>query len=300
MLRLVVAMVILALASPIRAEGTEAVALLPLDAARRLEIYGQPVASELARTLVAGEIDVVVVGAKMAVPDRARLIVDGTITTGKADAVVLTLRIRNPVDGTVLTTMTATAASLASIDQAAAELAARVLPAVRERLVALRPPPAPAPAELGPRAPANPPPPAPKLVLVAISGGRPASPLAEALTAEVAGWVQAHRRELAAIEPVLLHAKVASATVRDRGAELAIAFEIGGFAVARHHGVPLGRARVRVRISDPSGVVFERVVVTDSVVGERALEPAGLAARTAREVLAILRPHLRRAVPSWR
>src|SRR5262245_63460125 len=67
----------------------EAVALLPLDADRSLEIYGQPVASEIARALGAGNIAVVVVGPKMAVPDRARLIVDGRIGLGKANAVTI-------------------------------------------------------------------------------------------------------------------------------------------------------------------------------------------------------------------
>ncbi len=65
-------------------EPAHAVALLPLDADAKLELYGQPVASELARALVQGGLDVVVVGPKMAVPEKARLVVDGTIKFGKA------------------------------------------------------------------------------------------------------------------------------------------------------------------------------------------------------------------------
>jgi hypothetical protein len=61
----------------------------------------------------------------------------------------------------------------------------------------------------------------------------------------------------------------------------------------------MARARVRVWIADASAVVFDRVVVTDTVVGDKGLAPPELAARVAREVLAILRPHLRRQVPSW-
>src|SRR4249919_3150487 len=83
---------VIGVASPARAEPAaqgDAVALLPLDAERSLEIYGQPVASELARALVAGSVQVVVVGPKMAVPERARLIIDGTISLGKASAVTI-------------------------------------------------------------------------------------------------------------------------------------------------------------------------------------------------------------------
>jgi len=46
-------------------------------------------------------------------------------------------------------------------------------------------------------------------------------------------------------------------------------------------------------------VVFDRVVVTDTIVGERRMPPAELAIRVAEEVLAILRPHVRRAVSPW-
>jgi hypothetical protein len=45
--------------------------------------------------------------------------------------------------------------------------------------------------------------------------------------------------------------------------------------------------------------VFDRVVVTDTVVGDKGVAQPELAARVAREVLAILRPHMRRRVPSW-
>jgi hypothetical protein len=56
---------------------------------------------------------------------------------------------------------------------------------------------------------------------------------------------------------------------------------------------------VRVQISDARKVVFDRVVATDTVLGERGMAPPELAARVAREVLAIVRPHLRRSVPAW-
>ncbi|MEO7092663.1 MAG: hypothetical protein ABI175_05390, partial [Polyangiales bacterium] len=140
-IRILLAASVLMLAAPAFADAPrgEAVALLPLDADARLAIYGQPVASEIARALVAGGIDVVVVGPKMAMPDRAKLIVDGTIGATKTDLVTLSLRVRNPVDGTTLATTQAQVQGLPNIDKAAAEVSAKILPIVREKLEALKP-----------------------------------------------------------------------------------------------------------------------------------------------------------------
>ena len=269
----------------------DAVALLPLDADKSLEIYGQPVASEIARALVAGNVAVVVVGPRMAVPERARLIVDGTIALGKASAVTISLRIRNTLDGVVLETLSATAPGLARIDSAATELSGRVLPIVRDRLAALRR------AYDGARAeprPAAVSPPAVRPVRIAISDARKAGggPLPAALDAAVASWTRARHRTVD---------KVDAARLAAPGADIAIGFWILDFTVddlpdlAR---MQAARARVRVQIISAHNVVFDRIVITDSVLGDPGLGEAELAARVAREVLAILRPHMRR-VPSW-
>ena len=49
-----------------RARMPTTIAMLPLDGEKRLELFGQPVAAEIARALKAAGIDVVVVGASMA------------------------------------------------------------------------------------------------------------------------------------------------------------------------------------------------------------------------------------------
>ena len=292
--------------SPARAEPAgDAVALLPLDADRSLEIYGQPVASEIARALGAGNVAVVVVGPKMAVPDRARLIIDGTIALGKASAVTISLRIRNTVDGVVLEALSATAPGLAKIDSAAAELSARILPIVRDKLAALhRPPPedhgrviqvrAPASAPQAPVASRGP-------VLVSLVDARkPAGPgvLLAALDATVAEWVHARKREVKKLDPGKLDPRIATRSVAAEGSDLAFGFWILGYA-ADPGPLPMARVRVRVQITNASAVMFDRVVTTDTVVGERNLSVAEMAARVCREVLAILRPHVRRSVPSW-
>ena len=277
----------------------DAVALLPLEADKTLEIYGQPVASEIARALVAGNVQVVVVGPRMAVPERARLIIDGTIAQGKASAVTISLRIRNTLDGTVLDNLSATVPGLAKIDGAAAELSARALPIVRSRLAAARRP----PEDHGRVAeirPASAPAPAPdRPVLIAVADSRGAAspgPLPGALDAEVTSWTRAQRRQVQKLDASRLSGKPAPA-----GSDLAIGFWILDWSVDRDPSgkLAMARARVRVQLSDSRGVVFDRVVATDTVLGDRGLADPELAARVAREVLAILRPHMRRGVPSW-
>jgi hypothetical protein len=47
-------------------------------------------------------------------------------------------------------------------------------------------------------------------------------------------------------------------------------------------------------------VLFDRVIVTDTVIGDRGMAEAALAARVADAVLAIVAPHLARAAVAWR
>lgn len=303
-IRILLAVAVLTLWAPVRAETPkgEAVALLPLDADARLVIYGQPVASEIARALVAGGIDVVVIGPKMAMPDRAKLIVDGTIGASKADLVTLTLRVRNPVDGTTLATTQSQVQGLTNIDKAAADLSAKILPIVRENLEALKP------TQVVPTDPKEPkvsvvasaPVMRPLLVGVSTRGGSGAQDaLEEALVAQVAPWAERQGREPKTTEPKTLQAKQAVATIKAAGTDLGVVFEITSFSIS-NDAIPLARARVHVVVADAAGVLFDRVVVTDSIVGDKNITTKVMAARAAREVLDILRPHLRRMVRAWR
>jgi hypothetical protein len=278
------------------AEREDAVALLPLDADRSLELYGQPIASELARALAAGNVHVVVVGPKMAVPERARLIIDGTIALGKASAVTISIRIRNTLDGVVLDTLAATAPGLAKIDGAAADLAARVVPIVHDKLAALERRP---PDDHGSVIQTEPPPAdrADRIVLIAVADATRAGsrdPLFGALDVAVSAWARAHHRRPQKIDP----GKLAAKTVATSGTDLAIGFRILAYQPVTG-ALPMARARVRVQIASASAVLFDRVVVTDTVLGEKGSDRPALAARMAREVLAILRPHMQRLVPSW-
>lgn len=271
------------------AAHADTIALLPLDGEKRLEIYGQPVASEIGRALEAKGIDVVVVGAKMAVPEGAQLIVDGSIRAEKSNAITLSLRIRDPKTGTVLETLPASAATLTTIDKAAGELAGRLVPVVQTHLAALKAKPAvtvvsppPPPADDSKPRPA---PPAPVLPAIATSATAPvlASPaldlLAGALRGEAETWANARRQAAA------------------QGAQ--IAFDVLRFDVQPGE-VPLARARVRARIVAGGATLFERVIRTDTIVGDKGITEQELAARTAREVIAIGNAQLRRVVTGWR
>jgi hypothetical protein len=285
-MRLVIIAVLVALASPARADDNT-VALLPLDADAKLELYSQSVASEVARALVAGGVDVVVVGPKMAVPERARMIVDGTIT-GKGETVTLTLRIRDARSATVLGSVPATATT---VTQATEDLSAKIVPAVKTQLAALRSTATVEhvvePVRTRPPAKAEPTP-----ILGEVVGQ---GPLRDALQAELEPWA---KRKVELMPNVLVDMVVPTLPAT-RARDLAIAIEVLAFSV---HGadVPLARARVRVRVVDRSQVVFDRVLRTDTVVGDRRQSDASLAARTAREVLAILEPHLKRKLAGWR
>jgi hypothetical protein len=285
--------------------GTAQVALLPLDADQQLEIYGQPVASELARALVAGGIDVVVVGPKSTVPKDVAIIVDGKITAAKGDAVTLAIRVRD-VAGNTLDTLTTPATQLVDLDHVTIDLAARVLPTVRRGLAATSPgrahdPDRPRPPPLGhtappPTAATAAPPPAPMLVAVA---GNANAAFTAALTRAIDPWARDHHRAPRAWTPPAKAPLDLVKAVADEHAALGIAVDIVDYATVDGRA-PMVRARVRVRIADPTTLAFDRVIATDTVVGERGMVADALADRAVRELLAILELHAVRAVPSWR
>ena len=143
-------------------------------------------------------------------------------------------------------------------------------------------------------------------MLVAVADARRTAdpgPLRGALEAAVASWARAHHRVQHSVDPARLDAAQVARTVTAGGADLSIGFWILGwtFDPPADAGKPaMARARVRVQISDARAVVFDRVVATDTVLGDPGRGQPELAARVAREVLAILGPHIQRSVPSWR
>ena len=305
----------LALAAPSRAEpaqGSNAtVALLPLDAEPALEIYGQPVASEVARALVAGGVDVVVVGPRMAVPERAVLIVDGTITpTGTPktkDAVQLAVRIRDRASGTVVDGVQASADSLATIDRAAADLSSRVVPAVKAQLAAIerakaqqtateKSPPPPvkqAAPPLDPIAPSA----RTGIALVGIAPAKSAqlAPLHDALSASLDAWVKRAHHTLTAIDSSKIHPELVASSRADVGVVLDVLDYQTEDLDAGSAAQPSARARVRLWVVSAHKIIFDRVISTDTVIGARDQ----LVALVARDILWIAEPRLRE-VTAWK
>jgi hypothetical protein len=291
------ALVILALSASV-ATADNAVALLPLDAPAKIDVYGQAVASEIAQALQAGNIDVVVVLKKMSVPEHAKLIVDGKMTQGKGTAIDLTIRIREPNNPKPLQEFQATAASLEQLPKITKELSDKVLPVLRDKLDALD-----KPRPVDPVTPVKPPPPAPAALPELLVGIGARAPSAEALRAALAevtpGWAAQHHRAPSMITADMLDAKTAAQTVAGSKADRAIALEVLSYSMHREKTVPLATARVRVRIADAGRVQFDRVVITNTVVGDAGMPDERMASRVAREVLSILQPHVKKAIPGW-
>ena len=290
---------VLCIAPGIVRADSEPVALLPLDADARLEIYGQPVAAEIARALTNGKLTVVLVEAKMAVPDGTKLVVAGSITS-KGAAVVLGVQVRNPANGEVTDRLEEPAANVAAIGKAAAKLAERLLPVVNARLEILR-------KTVVPREPNRPPDLRPQVIepviLLGIAVPMTASLLVEpfrrALIDHVNRTMRASQRQPAPVDASTLGKQLAVQTVASARASRGIVFEILDYVI-EPGVIPLVRARVRVRIADGSQVQFDRVLATDTIVGDKQIGPDALAARTAREIMTILRPHIRKLEPQWR
>jgi hypothetical protein len=266
----------LSMAAPVRAvaEPREVVALLPLAAEKRLALYGQPVASELARALRAGGLDVVLVSAGALVPSRARLVVDGHIAMA-GDAVVIDARVRDPARGVVVATVSARAAALTAIDRAAADLAAQLLPAVTAQLAAL--------ARAAP--PAERPAPAPPV----------AAPTRTVIDRRPVAHVEVvHRVPFAPARAVgeAIARRAGYAPADTPGAVLELHIEVLAFAI-EDLGVPVGRARARVRAVAGGVTRFDRVVRTDSIVGARRATPETLARQAAAQIVDIVSPRLR-------
>jgi hypothetical protein len=287
------------------AEQARAVALLPLDAGAKLELFGHSVASEVSRALVQGGLDVVVVSPYMAVPAKARMIVDGTIKPGKGGAVELAARLRDVKTGDVLVTIPVEAASVNAMDRAAEELSAKVLPVVKTELAKLIAKDQQDQQALQPKHVDEPkrvePPASRATALAAIYASPSVTPqtqvLRTALEAALAPWA-AHRHHATRVLDIHQLGDAPKKVASER-ADLAVELDVLSIDLQFTTPVPMASARVRLRIIDPQAVVFDRVIVTDTVVGEKGLDADKLTERVAREVLEIADPHLKRRISTW-
>lgn len=302
---LIAAFVLVGMVARAEADEKTAIALLPLDTQPKLELYGQPVATEVARAMNSAQFTVVVVSAKQSVPPEAKLIVDGTISHDKANkgGIVLVLRIRNPLDGQVLGTVDGKAASLSTLDKAASEVSAKLLPALSEKLVLLKPAEPPPVVKVEPPVVVAPQVPSVRPTLVSVIATKDGEPMRTAMRDELDAQLARAHRSAEDVDATKLTKKLAAGSVTTAKRDLGIELDVRAYSVGTYDGektVPYARALVHVRIADGASVLFDRLIVTDSVLGDAGMSPADLARRVAHEVFAILEPNLRRKVPTWR
>lgn len=286
--------VLCGLASPALAQS-EKLALLPLDAPGKLAIYGQPVAAEVARVLGAATLQVVVVGADQAVPLDAVLVIEGSISSARRQ-VKVELRVRALHSSVPVLVVSATERSLATLDRAASAVAAKLLPRLQEELAQRKPKPSPDPTVVSPSPPPAVPekgeaPPLPP-ALVAISDASSEKGDFDAFASGVlaasarltrARW-QSTRIALHEVSPAAVLGAVAAAP-----GSIGVGISVRSMEVSSGAAF-MGKVRARVILATAGKVVFDRVVVTDSVIGKRKGDRAQLVELLARELVDIVRP----------
>lgn len=274
---------------------SEKLALLPLDAPGKLAIYGQPVAAEVARVLSEASLLVVVVGAEQAVPLDAALVIEGSISSTRRQ-VKVELRVRALHSSVPVLEVSASERSLATLDRAAAAVAAKLLPRLQEELELRKPKPSPEPKVVSGKPPMEAPEPAqaPPLppALVAISDGgaadddfdRFASGVLEASARLTRTRWQSTRIALSEVSPAAVLGAVAAAP-----GSIGVGISVQSMKISSGAAFT-GKVRARVILAAAGKVVFDRVVVTDSVIGRRKGDRAQLLELLARELVDIVRP----------
>jgi hypothetical protein len=295
LLRVIVAAVLVGICAGGAAADGRKLALLPLDAPPKLAIYGQPVAAEIARALTAAGLDVVVVGAQMAVPGEAVLVIEGSLSSVRKK-VKVELRLRTLDSRTPLATFASKDVPLDVIDRAAAEVASALLPQLQSELEKRASSPRPS----APPPPETIPAPAPTLqpALLAVAAQGAELSMREAFVEQIRAAAatlpgaayETRKAPLLDVSPASVMAMSAAAS----GA-LTLAFDVRELVVA-DRGVFVGGAKVRVLVARGGRLIFDRQLTTDTVVGARKGNLEGLLGLLAREVVAILRPRYLRTV----
>jgi hypothetical protein len=281
-------------ARPARADGA-LIALLPLGADAKLSIYGQPVASELARSLEGAGFSIVVVTSTAPVPAKARLVIDGRIVKGAGGAVLLEARVRDPGRGTIVSELSASAPSLTRIDEAVAELAKRLGDVLHAGLQAqdeerARPRPAPATvthdaAPVKKKVDRRP------LALVSIFSAAPRGPDDPAMEP----LLHAGAIDLAAQlgrRSADLRGEDVPAALRSANGDIAVHIELLEIEYGKST-VATARARARVRVVRGDKPIFDRVVRTDTLVGGRGDRRDAVARAAVAQIVDIAMPRVR-------
>jgi hypothetical protein len=255
------------------------IALLPLAADSKLALYGQPVASEVAKSLEQQGFTIVVVTSTAPVPSSARLVIDGRIVRD-GDSVKLEARVRDPNAGKVVAELSASAPTLTRIDEAAAALATSLAPVLTEGLAAQDKPPPPEDDTPPVTATDEPPKDTRPAALVQIASFTPGAgdpPTEGQLT-----------RGATRLAKLLGYRSEDSA----QGTTLTVRIELLGIRYGKG-GVITARARARVKVFGSSGTVFDRIVRTDTLVGGRGDRKESVLRAAIDEIVDIAMPRVK-------
>jgi hypothetical protein len=254
------------------------IALLPLAADSKLALYGQPVASEVAKSLEQQGFTIVVVTSTAPVPSSARLVIDGRIVRD-GDSVKLEARVRDPNAGKVVAELSATAPTLTRIDEAAADLAKALAPVLTDSLAAQDKPP---PPDDGDDA---------KPAVVTDDAPKDARPAAlvqiESIATDPTPEEQLTRgaTRLASLLGYRTTTDAAGTTLTIRIQLLGIHYHNGGVITAK--------ARAHVKVTSADGTVFDRIVRTDTLVGGRGDRKDAVLRAAVDEIVDIAMPRVK-------
>jgi hypothetical protein len=303
--RALIALMVLATAGPVRAQGGELIAIMPLEAhGDRMAIYGKPVADALAAKLRGSGYRVEAVSGTPS--PRTALVIDGSILTADDDRVMLEARVRDPDIGRVVASVSTGYGQLTEIDRLATELAAALAGDVAGALEArarrqaghagpIVLPEAVVHGRFGTAPVADRPPMLVYGATGAVAQGNvpvdgPATRAAHILAAEL-GY-----RPVAAARAGPVAAAEAAAALDQAGASLALMVDVLDIDFG-WHGVLTAAGRIRFVVVDRAGRVrYDRTATTDTVVGSRGDRHAALVSFVTRQAGQIAGPGIGRAV----
>ncbi len=261
-----------------RAEPAQTVGVLPfVSETPALAIYEKPVANALTQALT-GKVPGTVFMVRLDRPPRdLDRVVDGTLVR-KGRRVSLRARVRDIRQGMVLITAATEPRPLTEIDRLPAELAETLIPVLSEPVV-----------EEQPEAPAQPS--APPLVVFRTWGTKLPGHVPRA---EFFAQRFGHRMVIA--EPGAAESRPALvAEMQKASARIALAVRFDAYVFRPSGSIYLGRGALVVALVDATGqALFERRVVTDTIVGRRGDGPDALLGMMTEQALDMVVPDVRK------
>lgn len=296
MRRLLLALFLLLVATPAARADDGAIAVLPLTSSeKRLAMYGVPVARVLAGQLRQAGNAVETVTGSGSLPRRVAWVIDGRIVVASRGRVVLEARLRDPGRGKAFGQVASKPGRLTEIDELARQVAADMAPLLaraRASAAARTPSPTPPP-EGGSASPAI----ATPAIRPAIVITRDKEPIVtDALTALVERL--GYRPVVADLKGIAAPDKVKGALGSESGARFALLAEVKSVDYQwAGKDVLTARGSMRLVLTDGAGKpLYNAVLDTDTLVGNRGDRHAALLGFVARQVMQMAAPRLKKVL----